>query len=59
MKQKLNKLDEIEIGFVDQPWTDEERKAFSTFLKTRRLKTSQPKNKSTSPNTVFTHFRAS
>lgn len=58
MKQKLNKLDEIEIGFVDQPWTDEERKAFGTFLKTRKLKTSEPKNKNTSPDAMFKHFRA-
>ena len=34
----LKKLDEKDIVFIDQPFTDEEQKQFSEFLRNRKLK---------------------
>ena len=35
---KKKKLDDLELVFIDEPWTKEERKSFSAFLKARKLK---------------------
>ena len=35
----LKKLDDKDVVFIDQPWTDEERKEFSDFLRNRKTKT--------------------
>jgi|GEM_PF-2044401 hypothetical protein len=35
MKKKVE-LDDIDVVFVDEPGTEEERKAFSAFLKQRK-----------------------
>ncbi len=34
----LKKLDEKDVVFIDQPWTDEDRKLFTAFLQKRKLK---------------------
>jgi hypothetical protein len=38
MKTDFKKLDDEEVIFVNEPWTPEERAAFSAFLKTEKLK---------------------
>jgi len=35
----IKKLDEKDVIFIDQPWTDEDRMQFSAFLKKRKIKT--------------------
>ena len=37
MDRKIN-LDDKDIMFIDEPWTEEERKKFSAFLKARKLR---------------------
>jgi hypothetical protein len=32
----IKKLDEKDVVFIDQPWSDEERKQFSAFLQKRK-----------------------
>ena len=34
---KKKNLDDLELVFLDEPWTDEERKKFSAYLKARKL----------------------
>ena len=34
----IKKLDEIDVVFVDEPWTEEDRKQFSAFLQKRKIK---------------------
>jgi len=33
---KNKKIDEKDLGFVNQPWTTEEKESFSKFLKSRK-----------------------
>ncbi len=37
---KTKNLDDKDVIFIDQPWSQEERKQFSLFLKTRKIKRS-------------------
>jgi hypothetical protein len=38
----IKKLDEIDVVFIDEPWTDEDRKQFSAFLQKRKMKKAAP-----------------
>jgi len=42
--KKFNKLEDKEVVFINQSWTEEERKKFSEFLKDRK-KTEHSKEK--------------
>jgi len=37
------KLDEIDMVVIDEPWTSEERKAFSEYLKAEKTKQARPR----------------
>jgi hypothetical protein len=41
MKTDFKKLDDEEVIFLNEPWTPEERKEFSAFLKARKEKREQ------------------
>ena len=49
------KIDEKDLVFINQQWTDEEKKSFSDFLRTRKKRKSTQKNdRNTTPNKTFT-----
>jgi flagellar biosynthesis GTPase FlhF len=37
MNPNIEKLDDVDVVFVDTSWTDEERNALSTYLKKQKL----------------------
>ena len=34
---KKKKLDDLDLVFINEPWTEEERKSFSAYLKAKKL----------------------
>jgi len=40
----IKKLDEKDIAFIDQPWSEEDTKQFSAFLQKRKLKKQAKQN---------------
>ena len=38
-KKKEIELDDVDVEFVDEPWTEEERKKFSAYLRSRKALT--------------------
>lgn len=49
------KIDEEDLVFINQQWTEEEKKSFSDFLKTRKKrKLSQNNERNSTPNKTFT-----
>jgi hypothetical protein len=49
------KIDEKDLVFINQQWTEEEKKSFSDYLKSRKKKrTAQTGEKNSTPNKTFT-----
>ena len=55
MKKKVN-LDDKDVVFIDKPWTEEERKNFSAYLKARKLHLRQRKYTRTFTTLTKKHY---
>ncbi len=42
--KNIKQLEEEDLVFIDQPWTEQEKREFSEFLKSRKVKRGNIKN---------------
>ena len=58
MKNNFKKLDDEEVIFVNEPWTPEERKSFTEYLKAEKKKRESQKLNRVKPSSVRPKERA-
>lgn len=53
---KKKKLDDLELVFIDEPWTDEERKSFSAYLRAQKLRSKRKRPAQANTTQKKKHF---